>query len=99
LRNSNTVGLRLPRVPEMKLNCSPARDSMSRLFPTDCPPMRMNCGMGKSAVPSLSCTRVLISLSTFRRSPLIDWRAIAAAPGASELADSACARGAGGTPG
>jgi len=42
LRNSSTVGLRLPRVPEMKLNCSPASDSMSLLFPTDCPPMRMN---------------------------------------------------------
>merc|ERR1719367_2210992 len=68
--NSSTVGLRLPRVPEQKLNCSPASASISRLLPTDCFPMRMNCGMGKSTTPSLSCTCAFTSPSRLRSSLL-----------------------------
>ena len=62
------VGLRLPNVPEIKLKHSPARASIKRLLPTDCLPKRMNWGMGKSTIPSLSCTRTLTSPSTFRSS-------------------------------
>mmetsp|Transcript_30338 Transcript_30338/g.68942 ORF Transcript_30338/g.68942 Transcript_30338/m.68942 type:complete len:209 (-) Transcript_30338:35-661(-) len=70
LRNSRTVGLLLPKVPEMKLKVSPASASMSRLFPTDCFPMRMNWGIGKSMMPSLSCTLAFTSPSTLSSSVL-----------------------------
>mmetsp|Transcript_13879 Transcript_13879/g.37956 ORF Transcript_13879/g.37956 Transcript_13879/m.37956 type:complete len:209 (+) Transcript_13879:1652-2278(+) len=66
--NSSTVGRRLPNVPETKLKGSPASDSISLLLPTDCFPMRMNCGMGKSVMPSLSCTRAFTSPRTFSNS-------------------------------
>merc|ERR1719443_1505665 len=68
-RNSSTVGRLLPKVPEQKLNCSPARASTTLLFPTDCLPMRMNFGMGKSTMPSLSWIRVFTCARTSRRAP------------------------------
>ncbi len=68
--NSRNVGLLLPKVPEMKLKHSPAKASMRRLLPTDCLPSKMNWGMGKSTIPSLSWTRAFTSPSTLSSSDL-----------------------------